>query len=124
MATSESKKQLNTLLNYPSCCVKSFLNRTPHEDWIKPFLRRSPIVNWYPAWTNRLGYLFTGVMPLYDYEPCSEFCEGSLALAQTIKDTFRGKNMEFFIQGIVRESSEPVFLHDGVLVLMCNANVK
>lgn len=124
MSTSESKIQLNTLLNYPSCCVKSFLKRTPHEDWIKPFLRRSPIVNWYPVWTNRLGYLFSGVMPLFDYEPCSAFCAESFALAQTIKDTFRENNMEFLLQKIIKESSEPVFLHEGVLVLMHNANIK
>jgi len=41
MSTDESKLSLNKFLNYPLCCVTSFLERTPHEDWIEPFLRNT-----------------------------------------------------------------------------------
>lgn len=124
MSTDESKLSLNKFLNYPLCCVTSFLERTPHEDWIGPFLRNTPITTWYPVWTNRLGYLFTGTMPLYDYEPCSAFCKDSLDLAKAIKETFKENNIEFLLQQIVDQSSDPVFLHDGVLIMMSNAEAK
>ena len=124
MSSDQSKLLLNNLLNYPECCVESFLSRTSHDDWITPFLKRTPIVSRYPVWTNRLGYLFNGIMPLYDYEPCSAFCKKSLALGQAIRETFRKNNMLFALKGIIEESAVPIFLHDGVLVRLCNAEVK
>ena len=124
MPSDQSKILLNNLLNYPVCCVESFLTRTPHDDWIKPFLKRTPIANWYPVWTNRLGYLFTGTMPLYDYEPCSAFCESSLALGQQIKKTFQENNILFTLERIIAEAAVPIFLHDGLLVRIPNAKIK
>ena len=124
LPTNRSKILLNKLLNYPICCVNSFLQRRPHNDWITPFLRKTPIMNWYPVWTNRLGYLFSGFMPLYDYEPCSAFCKGSLALAKNIKKVFIQNNIGFVLQRIINEVSTPIFLHDGILILMNNAKIK
>ena len=124
MPSDQSKILLNNLLNYPVCCVESFLTRTPHDDWIKPFLKRTPIANWYPVWTNRLGYLFTGTMPLYDYEPCSAFCESSLALGQQIKKAFQKNNILFTLERIIAEAAVPIFLHDGLLVRIPNAEIK
>ena len=115
---------LTDLLNYPKCCVRSFQNRRPHADWLKPFLKSTPISTWYPCCTNRLGYLFSGEMLLYDYEPCSAFCRGSLALGREIRDVFVGSGLAAMWAKLVAEVSDPVFLAEGVLVKMPGCTVK
>jgi hypothetical protein len=115
---------LTDLLNYPQCCVRSFRNRHPHADWLKPFLRNTPISTWYPCCTNRLGYLFSGRMLLYDYEPCSAFCCGSLKLGREIRDVFIGNGLASMWSELVTGVSDPVFLAEGVLVKMPGCAVK
>ena len=115
-----SRNALNEFLNYPACCVESFKIRKPHADWIRPFLRRTPITTWYPCCTNRLGYLFSGEMLLYDYEPCSAFCSGSLRLGKKIRDTFMEMGLAEQWKDMVDSVSAPVLLTDGLLVKVNN----
>ena len=115
---------LTGLLNYPKCCVRSFQNRCPHADWLKPFLKSTPISTWYPCCTNRLGYLFSGKMLLYDYEPCSAFCRGSLMLGRKIRDVFAANGLAAMWAKLVAEVSDPVLLAEGVLVKMPGCALK
>ncbi len=124
MDGDKSKYELNRHLNYPVCCVGSFLERTPHDDWLKPFLKNTPISKRYPVWTNRIGYLFTGKMPLYDYEPCGAFCPESMELGRRILETFRRKHIDFLLRELLEECRTPVFLHEGVLVLLSGAEIR
>lgn len=109
---------LDELLSYPECCVSSFTTRRPHSDWLMPFLKKTPISVWYPCCTNRLGYLFSGKMLLYDYEPCSAFCSGSMRLGKEIRDVFISNGLEVMWARMVAETSVPVLLLDGLLVRM------
>lgn len=113
-----TREDLNSFLNYPECCVHSFMRRRPHADWLKPFLKHTPISTWYPCCTNRLGYLFSGMALLYDYEPCSAFCRGSLKLGREIRDVFVDNGLATMWAKLVAEVSDPVFLAEGVLVKM------
>lgn len=121
---SATREELNAFLNYPECCVHSFMRRRPHADWLKPFLKNTPLATWYPCCTNRLGYLFSGRMLLYDYEPCSAFCRGSLRLGREIRDVFVDNGLASMWARLVAEVSDPVFLAEGVLVRMPGCSVK
>lgn len=121
---SVAQENLNSYLNYPECCVENYMSRHDHADWLKPFLKNTPLSMWYPCCTNRPGYLFSGKMLLYDYEPCSAFCRGSLKLGREIRDVFIDNCLASMWARLVAEVSDPVFLVEGVLVKMPGCTVK
>jgi hypothetical protein len=114
----EDSGELEKLLGYPDCCVKSYRNICETRDWLEELLSNTRRQMNYSWASNRIAYLFDENSLFFDYFPCSLGCTKTAEISRNIWGLAPLYGIKDICDKWRQEMCRPVLIRKGVIVQM------
>lgn len=97
------------LLNYPQCCIKSYLEIEPlKQNWYKYYLDINECR--FPLWANRLNTIFGGGSFIGELFPCSLNCKNAIEIGKEANRSMISIGFNSLSKLFIEHCSAPIYI--------------